>query len=137
MLKISKNNKCLSLNLHTHSLSLTDNLYFLDSYNRKGTSQLLEYEPSLCQLTINSMVYRFDGLIRAVESCEGFVAVVTGDSLYIVGLKDGNMTNTRFGIEDCVDIKWGKRGLYYLQSNGNLGLLERQTTFLPTKNRFS
>lgn len=64
------------------------------------------------------------------------MAVVTYYSVYIIGLKDG-IGASRFPIEQCIDVKWSKRGLYYLQRNGHLGLLERQTTFTPCVNKFS
>lgn len=50
------------------------------------------------------------------------MAVVTYNSVYIIGLKEGGKV-TRFNIKQCIDVKWSRRGLYYLQKNGELGLL--------------
>lgn len=64
------------------------------------------------------------------------MAVATYYSIYIIGLKEG-MGVSRFPIQQCIDAKWSPRGLYYLQKDGHLGLLERQTTFVRLKNQFS
>lgn len=40
--------------------------------------------------------YAFDGLVVNVESCEGFAAVATKNSVYVVFLKEINGNSVRF-----------------------------------------
>lgn len=35
---------------------------------------------------------------------------------------------SRFLIEGCIDMKWSTRGLYYLNKDGAIGIIERQIT---------
>jgi hypothetical protein len=92
---------------------------------------MLKYTRSLRKITIKNKPYHFDGLIRIVESCENFVAVATGESLYIMALKGNTRTASKFSLANCRDLKWGKRGLFYLQDNGDIGFIERQANFAP------
>lgn len=86
-------------------------------------------------VTIGGVAYRVDGLVTGVVGMEGFVAITTARGVYIVRL--ANRRIDRFDVQECIDMKWTQDGLYYLQSSGQVGMLQRQTTFIPTLNTFT
>lgn len=65
-MKFSKLDKVLALDLRDTSTNIEENKYYLDSFDREGKSDMLEYSRSLCKINIGPVGYRFDGLIRMV-----------------------------------------------------------------------
>lgn len=98
MLKFTKNDHALVLNLATHSTSIETDIKCLDTYDRTGVNSMLEYKLSLSKIWIYSMGYSFDGLVLNVESCEGFAAVATKTAIYVISLKEANGSSARFAI---------------------------------------
>ena len=89
-------------------MSIEDNVYLLNSFDRGGINASIPYTRSLKKITINGIPYYFDGLIRIVESNERFVAVSTDTSIYIIELKRNFSFSQRFAIQGCIDMKWQK-----------------------------
>lgn len=131
----------LSINLNKisdktyDSIQVCPNYYHLNCSDKTGKNELLEYERSLTKITVEKVDYRFNGLVNIVEGTEGFVGVATVKSVYIINLRTSSIV-TSFPIQDCIDLKWGSRGLYYLTKSGSVGLLQKQTTYIPLSNSF-
>lgn len=95
----------------------------MDSFDPTGKNKALEYQSSLCKITVGNVGYRFDGLVRIVQSCEGYAAVATVNSIYIIPLKLNTGNSYKFDIAGCVDMKWSNRGLFFLQKSQYVGLI--------------
>ena len=59
----------VKISLDSHVYGFGDNIFELDSFDRTGKGEMLQYQLSIKKITINGVGYNFDGIIDQVESC--------------------------------------------------------------------
>ena len=59
----------LKISLDSHEYGFGDNTFELDSFDRTGRGEMLDYNLSLKKISINGVGYNFDGIVDQVESC--------------------------------------------------------------------